>query len=234
MDLIRERIAAALRRRGLARNPATMEAALARCAARGLDLRTVIDVGASDGRWSRVARRILPPAHYFMVEARKEHEPRLARTAAHPDFSYRICAAGDRDGEIHFDATDLFGGLASDRPFARNDIVVPVRTLDGLAREHSLGGPFAIKLDTHGYEVQILEGARELLANTSLLIVECYNFRVAERALLAHDMCRHLEARGFRCIDLCDTLYRAKDGALWQMDLFFAPASDAAFASNSY
>jgi FkbM family methyltransferase len=234
MELIRERIAAALRRRGLARNPATMEAALARCAARGLGLRTVIDVGASDGRWSRVARRILPPAHYFMVEARREHEPRLARTAADPDFSYQICAAGDRDGEIHFDATDLFGGLASDQPFAQNDIVVPVRTLDGLAREHSLAGPYAIKLDTHGYEAQILEGARGILGHTSLLIVECYNFRIAERSLLAHEMCRHLEERGFRCIDLCDPLYRVKDGALWQMDLFFAPASDTAFSSNVY
>jgi hypothetical protein len=47
-------------------------------------------------------------------------------------------------------------------------------------------------------------------------------------------MCAHLAARGFRCIDLCDPLYRARDGALWQMDLFFVPDSDPAFESSSY
>ena len=204
---LRERLREAARRRGFARNPNTMEAALARCAARGPGIRTVIDVGASDGRWSRAASRILPPARFFMVEARAEHEPGLARTARDARFSYEICAAGDRDGEIYFDARDLFGGLA---------------------------GPYAIKLDTHGYEVPILEGAAALLAQSTLLVIECYNFRVAPRSLLAHEMCAWLEARGFRCIDLCDPLHRASDGALWQMDLFFVPATDPAFARNAF
>lgn len=216
------------------RDPVSMEAALARRAACNPGVRTVIDVGASDGRWSRVARRILPPAHYFMVEARSEHESGLAKTAAQADFSYEICAAGNRDGEIHFDATDLWGGQASDIAYEKNDIVVPVRRLDGLVAERRLEGPFALKLDTHGYELQIFEGAREILAQARLLIVECYNFRLTPQSLLAHEMCAWLGERGFRCIDLCDPLYRARDGALWQMDLFFVPASDAAFASNSY
>lgn len=230
----REWLGTVARRHGFARNPATMEAALARCAARGLRVQTVIDVGASDGRWSRMARRILPPARYFMVEARSEHEAGLARTAAQPDFSYRICAAGNRDGEIYFDATDLFGGQASDAPYEKNGIVVPVRTLDGLAAEHKLEAPYAIKLDTHGYEVPILEGAQAILGQARLLVIECYNFRLTAQSLLAHEMCAYLAGRGFRCIDLCDPLYRARDGALWQMDLFFAPDSDAAFESNSY
>jgi FkbM family methyltransferase len=233
-DLYRDRLVPAARRRGIARNPATMEAALARCAARGPDVHTVIDVGASDGRWARAARRILPAAHYFMVEARQEHEPGLARTAADPGFSYQICAAGNRDGQVYFDATELFGGQASDTPYEKNGIVVTVRTLDGLAAERALQGPFAIKLDTHGYEVPILEGAREILKHSRLLIIECYNFRLTPQSLLAHEMCAYLAERGFRCIDLCDPLYRARDGALWQMDLFFAPAADAVFASSTY
>ncbi len=230
----RDWVASAARQRGFARNPATMEAALARRAARNPGVKTVIDVGASDGRWARAARSILPPAHYFMVEARSEHEPGLARTAANPDFSYQICAAGNRDGEVYFDATALFGGQASDTPYEKNCIVVPVRTLDSLVAERALEGPFAIKLDTHGYEVQILEGARETLKRTVLLIIESYNFRLSPQTLLAHEMCAYLAERGFRCIDLCDPLYRPRDGALWQMDLFFAPAAHAAFESNSY
>lgn len=232
--LFQEWLSPLARRRGIARNPATMEAALARCASRGLDVRTVVDVGASDGRWSRVASRLLPPAHYFMVEARVEHEPGLAKTAAAGNFSYQLCAAGDRDGEIHFDATALFGGQASDTPYEKNGIVVPVRRLDSLAAERGLQGPFALKLDTHGYEIPILEGARGLLADTELLIIECYNFRLTAQSLTAHEMSAWLGERGFRCVDLADPLYRERDGALWQMDLFFAPARHRAFASNVY
>jgi len=232
--LYRDWLVPAARRRGIARNPATMEAALARCAARLPGIRTVIDVGASDGRWSRKARGILPPAHYFMVEARTEHEAGLAGTAAHPDFSYAICAAGNRDGEVYFDATELFGGQASDTPVERNGIVVPVRRLDSLVAERGLAGPYAIKLDTHGYEVPILEGAGGILERAVLLVIECYNFRLTPQTLLAHEMCAYLAERGFRCIDLCDPMYRARDGALWQMDLFFAPDSHAVFSSNVY
>jgi FkbM family methyltransferase len=229
-----EWLGAAARRHGLSRNLATMEAALSRCAGRGTPLRTVIDVGASDGRWSRMARGILPPAHYFMVEAQRGHEAGLARTAADPDFSYQICAAGHRDGEIYFDAAELFGGLASDTPVGKNCIVVPVRTLDGLVRERALQGPYAVKLDTHGFEVPILEGARDVLRQAVLLVIECYNFRLTPQTLLAHEMCAYLAERGFRCIDLCDPMYRPRDQALWQMDLFFARAEDAAFATNAY
>jgi FkbM family methyltransferase len=232
--LLHEWVEPFARRHGFARSRSTMEAALARCAARQPGVRTVIDVGASDGRWSRVARRILPPAHYFMVEARSEHEPGLKTTAAQPDFSYQICAAGNRDGEIHFDATALFGGQASETPYEKNSIVVPVRTLDGLVAERKLQGPFALKLDTHGYEIPILEGARGVLAGAALLIIECYNFRLTPQSLVAHEMCAWLGERGFRCIDLADPLYRERDGALWQMDLFFAPAGDPVFATNVY
>jgi FkbM family methyltransferase len=211
-----------------------MDAALARCARRGPIPPTVIDVGASDGRWSRLARRHFASSRFFMVEARQEHEAGLAATAADPAFAYAICAAGNRDGQVHFDATDLFGGQASDTPYEQNSILVPVRRLDSLARERRLEGPFGLKLDTHGYEMQILDGAADILANAALLIIECYNFRLTPHTLLAHEMCAWLAERGFRCIDLCDPLYRRRDGALWQMDLFFAPASHSAFLSNAY
>ena len=44
----------------------------------------------------------------------------------------------------------------------------------------------------------------------------------------------YLEGKGFRVIDMCDALWRPGDGALWQMDLWFAPASRPEFARNTY
>jgi hypothetical protein len=45
-------------------------------------------------------------------------------------------------------------------------------TLDGLAAELGLSGPYLIKLDAQGAEVQVLRGGREVLAQTNVIICE--------------------------------------------------------------
>lgn len=219
---------------GLARDTLSLEAALRRRTKAGWRFATIIDVGASNGCWSRRARRFFPDAAIFLVEAQSTHGPALARfKSGARNVDYAMAAAGDRDGEIYFDASDPFGGVASHAPFP-GCLTVPVRSIDSLVRERGLKPPFLLKLDTHGFEVPILEGARETLAQTGLIIVETYNFKVAAEALRFHEMCAWLEERGFRCIDLCEPMHRPKDGAFWQIDLFFAPAERGEFSSNSY
>ena len=171
----------------------------------------------------------------MMVEARSEHEKGLQKTVlSYPNFDYVIAAAGNRVGSIYFDATQLFGGLASDTPFEQNCIEVPVTTIDTLVREKGFKPPFLIKLDTHRFELPILEGARETLAQSSLVILETYNFTIADRSLRFHEMCTHMEQFGLRCLDICEPMHRPGDGVFWQIDLIFAPANDKVFASNSY
>jgi len=224
-----------LNRLGLALHELSLDATLGRCCRRGTAVNTVIDVGASNGCWSMRARRHFPCAAFLMVEARQEHEAGLRQARQRfAGFDYVIAAAGNRVGSIYFDATQLFGGLASDTPFEQNCIEVPVTTIDTLVREKGLKPPFLIKLDTHGFEVPILEGARVTLALSSLVILETYNFRIADKSLLFHEMCAYMEQHGFRCVDICEPMHRPGDGAFWQIDLVFAPAGDRVFASNSY
>jgi FkbM family methyltransferase len=224
-----------LLRLGLIRNQLSLEAVLGRCCERGARVNTVIDVGASNGCWSRRVVKRFPQAYFLMVEARHEHEKGLQKAVRrYPNFDYVVAAAGNRVGTIYFDATQLFGGLASDTPFECNCIEVPVTTIDTLVREKGLKPPFLIKLDTHGFEVPIFEGARQTLEKTSLIVVEVYNFKLTESSLRFHEMCAYLEERGFRCIDMSEPMHRFSDGAFWQMDLFFIPADSKEFASNSY
>src|ERR1051326_9091564 len=71
-----------LRRGGLAvlRTPApTLDGALDRLRSRKIDVATVIDVGASDGRWSAELLRVYPRAQYLLIEANGVHEPALRR-----------------------------------------------------------------------------------------------------------------------------------------------------------
>ncbi|MEQ8791119.1 MAG: FkbM family methyltransferase [Pirellulaceae bacterium] len=200
------------------------------------DIGGVIDVGASDGRWTELVMRHFPAADYLLIEAQGgPHEEKLrALKARHRNVDYLIAAAGDHEGVLHFDARDPFGGLASDTPFESGDIEVPAVTIDRVVEERGLPGPYLLKLDTHGFETPIFEGARRTLEQTSLIIVEVYNFTLCDGALRFPEMCAFLGERGFRPLDLFDVMHRPKDGALWQFDLLLGRADDKEFSSNCY
>lgn len=216
----------------------SMRAGLARAAARGLRVASVIDVGASDGRWTRAALESFPAAAYLLLEAQSLHESALRRLRrAHFNTDYELSVAGPRDGSIHFDASDPFGGAAGEQPAGATDVLLPMRSIDSLVAERGLKPPFLIKLDTHGFETAILDGATTTLTQTALLIVETYNFKLNPadpHCLRFHEFCAWIEQRGMRCIDMCDVSRRPADQVLWQMDMFFAPSSDASFALREY
>jgi FkbM family methyltransferase len=223
-------------KRGYVRgNPtANMDTVMSR--RRDVSVNTVVDVGASNGHWSARMMRYFPDAKYLLIEAQEAvHGAALAAfKKAHENVEYELCAAGASEGEIHFDATDPMGGLASTTAFTKNDISVPVTTVDRLVERRGLRGPFLIKLDTHGFEVPILEGASETLKKSSVLIIEAYNFTVCPGALRFYELCQYLEPRGFRCADMFDLMVRPKDNIFWQMDLVFLPTNHPVFESDSY
>lgn len=233
--IIKELINKVINRIGFNINDLSLDKTLARCSKRNPHVATVIDVGASDGRWSLTALKHFPQASFMLVEAQLAHEQSLRKVkAVQSSFDYLISAVGDTEGMIYFDAGDLFGGVASHEPFDENCIYVPVLTIDTLVRDRNLLPPFLLKLDTHGFEVPIFEGAENTLKKTSLIVVEVYNFNLTDSSLRFHEMCAYLEERGFRCIDMSEPMQREADGALWQMDLFFIPANSKNFDFNSY
>jgi len=196
---------------------------------------TVIDVGASDGRWSQMASKYFKRCHFHLVEAQKVHEKSLKALSERFDrFTFSLVAAGESDGFVHFDISDAFGGGAYREPIPGRTETVPMKKLDTLVDRMSMQPPFILKLDTHGYEVPIFEGASGLLKDTQLIIVESYNFKLVEGCLRFHELCAFLEERGFRCVDICEPMHRVKDDVFWQMDMFFIPATSPVFQYNQY
>lgn len=215
-------------------NKLASSSALARVLGRNLAINSVIDVGASNGMWSKVAREFLPDAHYLLIDANPIHEEALkAYVATEKNTAYALVAAGAQDSKIYFNAEDPFGGVAS---YTQEEhyVELPMRSVDSLVQEHKLKAPYLLKLDTHGFEVPIFEGAEETLKQTNLIFVEVYNFRIQDESLLFHEMCAFLADKGFRMIDLCDPLFRERDGALWQMDFLFIRDNRPEFDSNNY
>jgi len=211
-----------------------MDGVLRRARQRGAYFGTIIDVGASDGSWSRRAQHFFPEAAFLLFEPLAEHQPALQRAAAARQWQIVAAAAGAAPGEVAFAVDPGLDGSGVAAPGTAGTRRVPVETVDSAIAKRALTGPYCLKLDTHGYEIPILEGAIRTLAATELLIVEAYNFTLTPSCLRFHELCAWLADQGFRCCDLADPMRRPGDGLLWQMDLAFVRADHPAFTNGSY
>jgi FkbM family methyltransferase len=137
-----------------------------------------VDIGANEGLYAAellrrtratvVAFEPLPKAFRVLEGLRSEHPGRL--------FAYN-CGIGDRQGDLELFYGDECTSLASFSKSAANiDYVgksnvkavrVPVVTLDGFFAEEGRRFPFSeidfLKIDTEGYEYNVLVGARETI-----------------------------------------------------------------------
>jgi FkbM family methyltransferase len=209
--------------------------ALGRFAARGGRVGTVIDVGASNGMWSDVCMRHFPEARYALIEAQETHRAALERfVERRPNASIVLKAAGSRLGQIWFDERFPFGGLASERQLDGMHRQLPVTTIDHEVASAGLPGPYLVKMDTHGFELPILEGAAETLKHASLVVIECYALRLRDGSPIFDEVVTRMRELGFGVIDLTEPLWRPLDGCLWQFDLLFRPLSSPEFAACRY
>jgi FkbM family methyltransferase len=184
---------------------------------------SVLDIGASDGHWSVSFADVFPDKFHLLVDANAIHLPKLKIVCErHARWKYDLTAVGAESGTLYFDGSDPLGGHLSEVPYNENYRPSPVQSIDELVGKHQLQPPFLIKLDTHGVEIPILNGAVRTLKETSLLIVESYNFTFGEPAVPFWEFCRFMLDLGYRPIDVFDVLYREVDHAFWQFDLLFA------------
>jgi len=184
---------------------------------------TIIDIGASNGLWTNIAKECFPKSNYFLVEANIEHEPELKKFTQNVGCQYIIAAAGNNMGNINilFRPGELYGGMASHNPFTENNYVVPMVTIDWCVEKYKLESPYILKFDTHGFEVQIIEGAEKTLQQTKAIIMEMYLYKFSSDVLLFPDMCKYLEQKGFRCVGFAEPWEKPATGLWFSMDLVF-------------
>jgi FkbM family methyltransferase len=199
-----------------------LDHALRRLQGHQIEISTLIDVGASNGSWSKTFARYFPGRHHLLVDANEVHVPALTKACQeNPNWHYALAAVGGGNEELYFDASDPLGGHLSKHIHNERYRPYTSTTLDDLLEKQALPGPFLIKLDTHGVEIPILSGSTNVLKQTNALVIETYNFSLGEPAVPFWELCRHLFELGFRPLDVFDLLYREVDNAFWQFDLLF-------------
>jgi FkbM family methyltransferase len=165
---------------------------------KGIRYSTVIDVGCADGHFyvhhSRLG--LFPGSTALNIDPNAIYEDSLKEIQEVMGGHYVIAAASDQEGEVEL-TTSAHPYWSSLRPLGdtyweringlnEGTIKVPAVTLDALAVRLNLSSPYLMKLDVQGAEIQVLRGAREVLAQTHAVICEADldDFEAINRAIV--------------------------------------------------
>jgi len=205
----------------------TMPRALENIRKRGYSPSSIIDIGASNGKWSMVGHGVFPDAHFLLIEPLAENRAAISELVqTHKNWHYCHKAAGNEAGTVWINvAEDLDGSaVVFEHPLSDTVKQFPMTRVDSVCQDIGLPAPYLVKLDTHGFEVPILEGMKGIWNKIDFLIIEAYNFRLHARCVRFFELAALLEKKGFLPIDLVDVRHRPGDYLLWQMDIVFGRA----------
>ena len=193
----------------------------------------VYDLGAAEGNWTINAKTVWPNAKFILVEPLVEQKVTLENLClTNENLIYIQGAAGAKEDKMTISvSSDLDGSGFYGTGNLRE---VAIYSLDQINMLYQLTGSYFLKFDTHGFELPILQGAKETLKNTVGIIMECYNYKISPTAILFQHMILKMENLGFRVFDMVNILRRPKDQSIWQCDIIFLRIDHPFFISQNY
>ncbi len=208
---------------GLARS---MSDVLALASRLGVQPATVIDVGVAAG--TPELYRAFPQAALVLVEPLEEFAESCAAALASRRGVSVLAAAGPADGTAtlnvhvdHLDGSSLFPETMGPGFDGRQRPISTVR-IDTVVRESGFQGPFVLKVDVQGAELEVLDGAPRTLLDCQLVLLEVSLYEFMRGAPQLGDVVGYMADRAFSVFDIFGGIFRPLDGALGQIDIAFA------------
>jgi FkbM family methyltransferase len=195
---------------------------------RGFAPRTVIDVGAAEGAFFLRRRRnaLFPGAQHFFIDAMVENEAIYRRLTVKFGGGFEIAALSCLDGQADLRIDPDFynthiDGVQDATPYPGTRRVT-VSTLDGVARRHALAGPYLLKLDVQGSELDVLRGSLAILEEAIIVVSEISIFSSRDSLV---ELLGFMQGQGWSLFDLTDMAYHRTDFSLYQCYAVFIPKS---------
>ena len=189
----------------------------------GFHFKTIYDIGAYKGDWTRGLKTVLPGANFYLFEANKEHESELSKTGS--KYFLEVLSSSEESHQWW----SISG--TGDSLFRENHIfykeIEPVmrstRTLDSLIAENNLPRPDLIKIDVQGGELEVLKGGQDSVKDAAVIILEIPIVEYNVGAPNISEYLAYMKVIGFLPLDILEVHH--SDGLLVQIDIGFAKKS---------
>ena len=190
----------------------------------GFKPKTIIDVGVAYGTPGLYG--VFEDVNYLLVDPLVEYEDVMKNICAEYPADYVLAAAGPEPGcvtlNVHPDLSGSSFYKESEGPHVDGmPREVPVVTLDHLCEEKQAEGPYIVKVDTQGADLQVLRGARKVLEQTEVVLLEVFLFQFYTGIPLLAEVVSFMKENGFVAYDIFGGNNRLYDNALAQVDMAF-------------
>jgi len=200
-----------------------------------LGVNLVFDIGANTGQFSSGLRSVGYNGQIISFEPLPDAYQGLMAAAAY-DPLWQVhpqSALGDVDGEIEINiagnsvSSSVLPMLEAHSMAAAGSayvdkVKVPITQLDFVAGEYLKGSEnYFIKIDTQGFEWEVLDGARETLANAQGVLCELSLVPLYEGQHLWIDVMGRLESEGFTLWAIQKGFTDPHNGRTLQVDAIF-------------
>lgn len=188
----------------------------------------IVDVGANHGTWTRETLKYFPDAYYTLVEPQEWLKPSLQDLLdANPKITFNPFGAGAKSGSFMFTIVDRDDSCSfryteeEAKAEGFKQVEIPIVTLNEiLERNASLPFPDLVKIDAEGLDIEVLEGASDLMGTTEVFLVEAAIFnKEFENSLL--NMVNYMDQKGYRLFELTDLNRPFQTNILWLVELAF-------------
>ena len=201
----------------------------------GLDLDTVVDIGANRGQFALCCRRLFPTAQIFSFEPLKEPASRYRRVFAR-DARARLfeSAVGVTAGTaaMHVSRWDVSSSLLPIGQAQHDNFplteesrqeTVAVTPLSACLEGSAIGPRALLKLDVQGFELTALQGCADLLDRFQFVYVEASFIELYIGQALATDVVEFLLSNGYKLLCVANLSAGRSPRPIQADFLFFRP-----------
>jgi len=209
--------------------PSGYSSFLRRMVEAGVRPRTVFDIGVGDGTpWLYAA---FPQAHFVLIEPQMQFEPALREICGRIDAEYHLVGVGSKEQHLPIyrllssptGSSFLPPNPDTEQRWGASEKSGELRIVP-LDNYREQPGPFFVKIDTEGFELEVLRGAVKVLEQTDVVLMEVAITKRQEGEPDLIEIGVFMKDNGFRLIDFPVLTQQARGGPLLYVDVAFARA----------
>lgn len=191
-----------------------------------IEFNKIIDIGANNGEWAKMIKRVYPQAFVLCLEANKQCASKLIEK----NLDYEICLLGNENkfdvpyysnnNSVDCTGNSLFREVTEHYNNENCTILyLEMKTLDNCLINKNIDKIDLLKIDVQGAELLILQGAIDTLKITEFILLEVSILKYNDGAPLFADVIKFMDANNFNVFDIMEN--HMINNLCFQIDILF-------------